>query len=123
MAVSRDVALGKLIELLAHLYDSRHRKGSRHRHQHNQYDCYSHDLPPDGQADHVQIPQRVSTSFAVAHSSDGANLSHVLSAKPTALGASWHHTRGKQWPVLPIIGYKPNAECWGSMATTPSAAR
>src|SRR3954447_22688114 len=31
MAVSGNVALRKRIELIAHLYDSRHRKGSRHR--------------------------------------------------------------------------------------------
>src|SRR3954470_20470670 len=32
MAISGNVALRKRIELLAHLYDSRHRQRSRHRH-------------------------------------------------------------------------------------------
>src|SRR6266404_2669037 len=53
IAISRNVAPGKFIQLATHLYDRRHRQNGGNSHQHDQYDRDPHDLPPNGQADHV----------------------------------------------------------------------
>jgi len=86
IAISRNVAPGKLIQLVANLYDRRHRQSGGNGHQHDQYDRDPHDLTPNGQADHVLIS--LGANSTDSRSSDGAKPRRILSAKSTA----------QQWP-------------------------
>src|SRR5882757_1505490 len=67
IAISRNVAPGKFIQLAAHLYDRRHRQSGGNSHQHDQYDRDPHDLPPNGQADHVLTSARVRAAARLFH--------------------------------------------------------
>src|SRR5882672_12849039 len=59
IAIGRNIAPGKLIELVTNLYDPLHRQNGSNSDQHNQCDRDPHDLPPNGQADHVLTSSRV----------------------------------------------------------------
>src|SRR6266850_2387348 len=58
IAIGWNVASAKVVQLVANLYYRRHRQNGCNGHQHNQYDGNPHDLPPNGQADHVLTPSK-----------------------------------------------------------------
>src|SRR5882724_499582 len=67
IAIGRNIAPGKCIQLVANLYDRRHRQNGSNGHQHNQCDRDPHDLPPNGQADHVLTSSRVRAATRLFH--------------------------------------------------------
>src|SRR5258705_10975642 len=67
IAIGRNVASAKVVQLVTNLYYRRHRQNGRDGHHHNQYDGNTHDIPPNGQANHV------STSSTATYGASNSN--------------------------------------------------
>src|SRR5882757_10955291 len=113
IAISRNVAPGKFIQLAAHLYDRRHRQKGGNSHQHDQYDRDPHDLPPNGQADHVLTSPRCEPrldgfTFRRWYQAGSYSVSNINDATLTLRASpSWRSNlrehEGDRW--VPCISY------------------